>query len=263
MDTIKDIIEKKANQTEVDKITAGFTASSPEQAAKKKSTSDQQVVLHQWDISPYCSKIRKVLEAKNIPYTVVNYNGLRTLKANRLTPVGKLPVLDIDGQRIQDSRKISAYLEEHYTDVPLFPIDNALRADVEIYQDWADESLYWYEVYFRAMYKDAWASAAAMMCEGRSAFETACLKLTARYLFKLCLMAQGIGRYPNYDVENRFKKLMNQLNDKLADREWLVGDSKTLADIAVAAQLQEILRTSHLAEYMRSLSNLNRWIQQV
>ncbi len=262
-----DTLEQKAKKTTADKNTP-VKASEKVSAAnaapvKEKRTMTQEAVLHQWEISPYCSKIRKVLEAKNIPYSVVNYNGLRSLKAAKLSPVGKLPVLEIDGRRIQDSRKIAAYIEQNYTDLPLTPTDKSARADMEIYQDWADESLYWYEVFFRVKYKDSWAQASAMLSEGRSPLEATSFRIMLGFLFKLNLYCQGIGRYEKFEVEDRFKKLMDQLNAKLENRTWLVGESKTLADIAVAAQLQEILRTSHMAGYMRSLSNLNRWIQQV
>ena len=36
----------------------------------------QTVVLHQWEASPFCMKVRKVLRHKNIGFTVVNYNGV-------------------------------------------------------------------------------------------------------------------------------------------------------------------------------------------
>ena len=64
------------------------------------------IVLHQWEFSPFCTKIRKVLDYKGINYSCVNYNGLRSLKARTLSKAGKLPVLEVNGQFIQDSRLI-------------------------------------------------------------------------------------------------------------------------------------------------------------
>jgi glutathione S-transferase len=61
------------------------------------------VILHQWDISPYCRKVRKALRLKGIPYRIVDYNGMQVRQAGRLAPSGKLPVLDWDGQRVADT----------------------------------------------------------------------------------------------------------------------------------------------------------------
>lgn len=59
------------------------------------------VILHQWEISPFCGKVRKVLHHKGIDFTVVNYNGLFAAKAKRLTRVGELPVLGFEDERVQ------------------------------------------------------------------------------------------------------------------------------------------------------------------
>lgn len=74
----------------------------------------QTVVLHQWEISPFCQKAAKALRHKGIAFEVMNYNGILGAKVKGLSKVGKLPVLDINGQRIQDSTRIARYLDENY-----------------------------------------------------------------------------------------------------------------------------------------------------
>lgn len=51
------------------------------------------VVLHQWEESPFCGKVRKVLNHKGIAFKVANYYGLLSLKAKGLSRAGKLAVL--------------------------------------------------------------------------------------------------------------------------------------------------------------------------
>jgi len=80
-----------------------------------------RIVLHQWEISPFCGKVRKMLAHKNLAYETVEYGGLLASGAARLSRVGKLPVLDYDGTRIQDSTEIAAFIERHHPDPPLFP----------------------------------------------------------------------------------------------------------------------------------------------
>src|SRR5512139_1815666 len=54
------------------------------------------IVLHEWAISPFCGKVRKVLAFKGLPYRIEDYGGFRALKARGLSRSGKLPVLDYD-----------------------------------------------------------------------------------------------------------------------------------------------------------------------
>jgi glutathione S-transferase len=89
------------------------------------------IVLHQWEISPFCQKVARALRFKGLSYETVNYNGLLAAKVGRLSKVGKLPVLDIDGKRIQDSTRIARYLDGHQPKPALYPADPQQRALAE------------------------------------------------------------------------------------------------------------------------------------
>ena len=80
------------------------------------------VTLHQYEISPFCAKARRVLHLKGVPFTVhnVSVSGSRSaLKA--LGPIGKLPVLEVDGRRIPDSTEIARFLDAEVPEPPLWP----------------------------------------------------------------------------------------------------------------------------------------------
>ena len=73
---------------------------------------------------PILSKISRVLKFKGIPFDTVNYNGILGAKVPLLSKVGKVPVIDHNGQRIQDSTRIARYLDEAFPDTPrLYPED--------------------------------------------------------------------------------------------------------------------------------------------
>lgn len=220
-------------------------------------------LLHQWEISPFCGKVRRILDAKEIPYRTKNYNGALVPLAAKLTGVGKLPVLDINGDRIADSRNIAHYLEKNFPDsTRLMPRSVKQCAEVALYEDWADASLYWYNFYFRLKYDDAWSKTADYFSQGRPVYEKLIVNLVGRKQFMKQLDSQGLGRYPKQTVEERFRALIKQLNVTLSDKEWLVGNTKTLADISVSSQLHEIKRTSHLATELTDLSSLNNWLKR-
>ncbi len=218
-------------------------------------------LLHQWEISPFCGKVRRILDIKKIPYQIKNYNGALAPLASRLSKAGKLPVLEIHNERIADSHNIAHYLEERFPDrTPLITGDKHQRAQIAIYEDWADSSLYWYNVYFRLKYDDAWEKAVTYLSQGRPSYEKLIVNLAGRKQFMKQLNGQGLGRYPKPEVEARFITLIKQLDVILAENKWLVGDTKTLADIALASQLHEIKRTSHLASALTALPALNDWL---
>jgi glutathione S-transferase len=43
------------------------------------------IVLHQWEISPFCGKVRKMLHIKGLAYETVDYAGLRAVRAAKLS----------------------------------------------------------------------------------------------------------------------------------------------------------------------------------
>ena len=79
-----------------------------------------KVILHQWDMSPFCNKVRRCLKYKGVDYSIINYNGLAATQAAKLSSVGKLPVLDWDTrpQTVDTSLQIIGYA----VDVRIHPI---------------------------------------------------------------------------------------------------------------------------------------------
>jgi glutathione S-transferase len=220
------------------------------------------IVLHQWSISPFCRKVRRILEHKGLAFETVDYNGFLARKAGKLTPAGKLPVLDYDGERIQDSSEIAAYLEQKHPDKPIYPRDPSTRAMAAVWEDWADESLYWFEVYFRFMFDDARKKSAALLTEGRSGLERVMIGRVVKRMYGKKLAAQGLGRLSQQQVEQKLLGHVDTLETLLADREWLAGSELSIADIAVASQLHEIVRTSHMADQIKSRKRVTSWLDR-
>jgi glutathione S-transferase len=219
------------------------------------------IVLHQWEISPFCGKVRRTLAYKQLAYEVVNYNGLRARKAARLSGAGKLPVLDYDGQRIQDSSDIVAFLETKHADPPLLPRDPVLRAEAHVWEDWADESLYWFEVYLRFGHDDARARSVALLADGK--LERMIIGPAVKRMYRKKLAAQGLGLLEPAQVEHRFLSHLDALELVLTKKRWLVGDACTIADIAVGSQLAEVVRTSHLASEVTKRTHVGDWLAKL
>lgn len=224
----------------------------------------QLITLHQWEISPFCQKVARALRFKGLAFEAIDYNGLLATRAMGLSKVGKMPVLDIDGQRLQDSTRICRYLDEHYPEPPLFPREPQQRALVELWEDWADETLYWFEVYFRVKDAEAFNQAVEFAAAGRPALERLPTRLTLKAMLGLQLYAQGLGRMAREDVEAEFLRHLERLESVLAGGDWLVGPRQTIADIAVGSQLLEVLRTSdRMRPELLTRPRLAAWLERL
>lgn len=222
------------------------------------------IVLHQWEISPFCQKVARCLHHKGLAFGTDNYNGLLAARVGKLSKVGKLPVLEVAGQRIQDSTRIARWLDERYPEHPLYPADPQQRALAELWEDWADELLYWYEVWFRAYDPEALEQAVRISTEGRSAAERVPLRLILRSALRMQLRGQGLGRMSRADVEAEFLRHLDRIDSVLDLTGWLVGGQKTIADIAVGSQLLEVQRTSaRMRPELQRRPRLSDWLARI
>lgn len=223
------------------------------------------IVLHQWEISPFCQKVARALRFKGLDFKVINYNGVMGAKVPLLSKAGKVPVLDINGKRIQDSTHIVRYLDEAFPDLPrLYPLNPLEKVYAELWEDWADELLYFYEVHFRVNDKEALKEAIRIISIGRPAYETIILKPMLEGTLKLQLKMQGIGRMGAEAIEHEFSLHLDRIELVLAHNSWLVGDSQTIADIAVGSQLAEVIRTNkRVGQQILNRPYIAKWLDQL
>ena len=108
------------------------------------------LLLHQFQVSPFAAKVRRALRYKGLAFNVRNYGVAQAGEIRRtVSPSGKTPVLEHAGKLIVDSSAILRYLDEHLPGAKLVPADPVLRAQAHIIEDWADESLFFYDLAMR------------------------------------------------------------------------------------------------------------------
>ena len=224
-----------------------------------------KIVLHQWEISPFCQKVSRMLRFKGLDFETINYNGILGAKVPTLTKVGKVPVLDINGKRIQDSTRIARYLDEAYPDLPkLYPVHPLEKVYAELWEDWADELLYFYEIHFRINDAKALAAAVKIASEGRPVHEAVIMKPLLKAGLNMQLKMQGLGRMNKESIEQEFKLHLDRIALVLEQNDWLVGHQQSIADIAVGSQLLEIIRTNDkFGAEILSHSSIANWIDRV
>jgi glutathione S-transferase len=222
------------------------------------------VTLYQFEISPFCDKVRRVLHFKGVEYEVREVPVLdASLGYRRVNPTGKVPTLEHDGRRIGDSTEIARYLEERFPEPPLVPHHPAERALCHLLEDWADESLYFYEVRLRfgePHNVERWVP--RLVKHDHSVLRPLVGFAVPRAL-AMTMRSQGIGRKSRQLVLEELARHIEAIAGWLGDREWLVGARPSLADIAVFAQLYGIRGTEEGEQLVRAAPAVGAWMARV
>lgn len=203
-----------------------------------------EITLHQFapdlgaeSASPFCVKVHRALGLKGVDYKVRAVGSPGDIK--RVNPERrKLPVLEVDGTYIADSTKILKYLDQKYPENPIWTDEQPWFS--AMLEDWADESLYWFAVYYRWQIKvnfDAFAKRAfAKMPAPLRLFVPGLIqKQTIKQLH-----AQGIGRYSEGEVRQQLAGHLERLSAVLAENAWMSGKHIGAADLAVFPIVRQI-----------------------
>jgi len=195
--------------------------------------------LYDFGPSPFCLKVRAALDFKGIDYRRINIQGPGFARFHRRSPTGQVPALEVDGTVVTDSTEILYWLDSHHPEPALWPSDAALRSRCHLLEDWADESLYWYGIYYRWQEPEGIRSAGVAFPKPLRAVATQLIGAGARRR----LSAQGMGRRPAHLVALELDRHLEMLALELRDTPWLLGEAPYACDIAVASQLLYLWRT--------------------
>ncbi|MEB3354563.1 MAG: glutathione S-transferase family protein [Cyanobacteriota bacterium] len=193
--------------------------------------------LHQFRHSAFCEKVRLVLAAKGLDYSVVEVTpGMGQLELFRLSGQRQVPVL-VDGTEvIADSTAIALHLEREHPTTALLPADPVQRARVLVLEDWADTAL-------ASGCRLALLQAAASDPVLREALLPEATPAPLRQLVGALPtgLLGGMGEAASGLLagceRQQLQSSLEQLAVLTAARPYLVGDQLSLADLAVAAQL--------------------------
>jgi glutathione S-transferase len=216
------------------------------------------ITLHQYQASPFCAKIRRVLYYKYLNFEVVNYALLDISKVRKLSAIGKLPVLEHKGNLIADSSKITEYLDELTPDKPLVPKSAIHRAHAHIIEDWADESLYFYDVTMRCWDNNITLLEDDLLIENSGFFGRLIRPIVGKALRKTTA-TQGIGRKSKEQVLEDVEAHFSALEALLENSDWLVGDELSIADISVASMCTVMARADEGRALMACFTRLSEW----
>ena len=200
-------------------------------------------VLWQYSFSNYNEKVRWALDHKDIPHVRRSMmpGGPRAMA---FSARGTVPVLDLDGERIVDSTRIIAALEERYPDPPLYPSDPRKRERALALEDYFDEHaghdvrrVVFYELRGNPEY------VAALLSTDQPSRVRRFLGAVIRFPGSMG-WANRRFRINAEDVERSRKQIIVALDRIMEERQpsgYLAGDGFSVADLTAASLLYPLV----------------------
>ena len=223
------------------------------------------IKLYQFSTSPFAEKVRRGLAYKGLPYDVeeVVRGDVASGRYAGVNQSGKFPAIDDDGVCISDSTDILRHLEERYPSPPLIPANPHTAAMVHIIEDWADESLYFYEMTMRLAWEHNLESGLDEFAATLPDVPREVLKQGILDSVGALTAAQGIGRKPRAQVVADVERHFSALDGLLTGGKWLAGAALSAADIAAAAQLTALLHAQEARAALDRTKYVAAWLTRV
>jgi glutathione S-transferase len=199
-----------------------------------------QLKFYDWSPSPFCFKVRAILDHKNLSYERINPLGAAMFHIRRRGKVGKVPALEIDGEMFVDSTDIAHELEKRFPDPPIIPAPARERALCHALEDWADESLYFLGLYFQWIEPEGSKMVPTAFGSGLTG------RLACRYYRQLIgrqVKGQGTLRKPAAHVHRDLERQLDAIESLVEPGPYLLGDQPYLCDFALLGQLLYLART--------------------
>ena len=223
------------------------------------------ITLYQFQTSPFTEKIRRALNYKGIEFETHEVARAQVVGGNyaHVSTSGKFPAI-IDGDTaIADSTDIIHHLEATQGGSSLIPTDTREAALAHAIEEWADESLYFYEMTMRLSWEHNLDDNIEEFAKTGPGVPIEALKPMIIANVGELVSKQGLGRKPREQIIADCNRHFTMLDHMLDGRDWLAGDKLSYADLAVIAQVNCLLDAKEGREAFETTTNIKPWMARV
>ena len=221
--------------------------------------------LHQFSTSPFTEKVARALNFKKLEFEVVEVDRLRVSSGDYddVSPTGKFPAIKDGVESIWDSTDIIFHLEKKYPEHPLVPHDKRDAGLAHAIEEWADESLYFYEMTMRLSWDHNLEAGLDEFSAGMPGVPREQLRTMILESVGQLAHAQGIGRKPRDQIVADVKRHFDALDSLLEATGWVVGEQISYADLAVVSQVNALLYAREAQEMFAETTHVQNWMDRI
>ena len=207
------------------------------------TSTDTPRLLH-FRISHYNEKVRWALDFKRWPHRrAALVPGFHIAPLRLKTGQNKVPVLEVDGERLLGSAHIIAELERRRPEPPLYPAAEADQQRALAIQAWFDDQvapalrrLFW------SAYIDETGACCRMATQGASRPARVAFRALFPLMRPLFRRNLGLDRTRLEEARAGLAGIFDRLESEIGSSGFLVGDRFGLADLAAASIMSAIVR---------------------
>ena len=219
--------------------------------------------LYQYDVCPFCSKVKAVLFYKKIPYDAIEVHPLNKKEIAFSKDYRKVPIyIDSSGVQVNDSTPIMKHLEKEY---PHRPIIGNSPDQIEAQEKW----LTWSNDYVRSIppliyrtFGDALKAFDYITHKGNfSWLQRRTVKYSGALVMKL--VAKKTAKKLNItDPEQHFERKLKEWVVGLNGKKFMAGDKPDISDLAVFGITHSVNNLPAM-ELCKKNSQFWKWMQDM
>jgi len=219
----------------------------------------QKLRLIAISLSHYCEKVRWAMDYLNIDYIEENHAPPFHRQYTSRHGGTTVPVLVMEDRALTDSHDILQYLDSISEVLKLYPENPQLRDRVEVLEKLFDQKLgvatrtwdYYYAIQKPLLVAIAWGIKAPLIEKIKTIFSFPKIPKLLQQFYKITPETKDAALK---DIQEVFATINNELD---SDKQYLVGDCLSAADITFAALASLILRPPNHPVYSSNLSKLS------
>lgn len=218
-----------------------------------------EITLYQYEVCPFCNKVRAYLDYHNIPYSVVEVDPLRKKELSFSDSYKKVPIALIDGVQVNGSGEVISHMHE------TLGLQTASSEEDKRWLQWLDDKLI--HLIAPNIYRTPTESLQTFEYIAEHGNFTTFQRSTIRYTGAAAMYFIGKKLKKKYDVNDAREEIHS------AVREWttaitknggkfLGGDKPGMADLSIYGVLRAIETFDTFREIRERNSELGDWFDR-
>lgn len=233
-------------------------------AVGRRKFSSPSVQLYQYEICPFCCKVKAFMDWQSLPYKTVEVNPLSKAEIKFSEKYRKVPIALIDGEQVNDSTEILTSLIGKAGNGQVALKTSLDDPETSKWLQWCDKELA--VLLFPNITRNFGESWQAFKYISEVPSFGAGTKAANQFAGSLAMWLANGKLKKKYNITDERKQLLDTVQvwtDAVGEGPFLQGQDISLPDVAVYGVISAIRGLAAYEELMSASPALQRWISEV